>query len=632
MNRLGLMFFLICIVYSNWASAQASSRLRAILVGVGNYENSDGLSFRNLKGPPEDVAALRKVLEDRFRLKRGDTTLLTDGHATRKAIMDGVRETLSRSKNGDVLLFYFSGHGSRIHDKSNDEPSGYDDTLIAYDSRDPEGKIGDITDDELGEFVSAALSKGVYPVVILDSCHSGTGIRFRSQPRYVPEQFSVGDDGKDPTSTPGSHTLGGGEAVMLAAAGDSEVALESERDGIVQGEFTRALVKVLTVAEGNVTYLDVLTRVRAALEGEGVPHHPQGEGPLGQNFLKFGPVGQPPLLAVSAGSKTVRLSAGAASGVTRDSEYAFFATAADAGKGTPILAMGKVDAVSPSSSVVLLASDIDIPSTIFALETAHAFGSLRLPIALDGGNEAQRASVLNAVNALDFVDLVPDAEATYWLRLSQMGLQITRLDGSKIGSMQTVDSIREGGGAMLLGRLARYKALLELSNPAMRRSPIRAGVVLANDKEGPVSNPPIRGGEPILTKGQIYRVVMFNGGNTPQHVYLLNLDAEFCVRLISPPPYGKDEPLIGSARTKRLVAPDTAGREYFVIISAERPISVEPLQRPCLTSDTLRGPRPRVFDDPLAQLLMNAAATVRGPDPEVPTDGWATELISLVVE
>jgi hypothetical protein len=81
---------------------------------------------------------------------------------------------VSESNQGDLLIFQFSGHGSQILDRNNDELNDHMDELICpYDMNWDDGFI---TDDMLGNILSG-LKKGVRMEIILDSCHSGTGTR-----------------------------------------------------------------------------------------------------------------------------------------------------------------------------------------------------------------------------------------------------------------------------------------------------------------------------------------------------------------------------------------------------------------------------------------------------------------------
>jgi hypothetical protein len=136
----------------------------------------------------------------------------------------------------------------------------------------------------------------------------------------------------------------------------------------------------------------------------------------------------------------------------------------------------------------------------------------------------------------------------------------------------------------------------------------------------------------VLKPSQTYKLNVFNSGAAGKHIYILNLDADYCVRLLVPPRFGQDEPLIGLMRTKLLKGPATPGREVFLIVATNAPVSLEALEQPCMDADGARSGTVKVYDDPLAQLLRNAGASRRGPTPDLQLDGWSTSFLTLVTE
>jgi hypothetical protein len=80
-----------------------------------------------------------------------------------------------------VVVFHFSGHGSRVVDPDQDFPDGLNSTLVPVDSRLPEGfprqggPVEDITGHTLFLLGSALQTDNV--TFVLDSCHSGGGTR-----------------------------------------------------------------------------------------------------------------------------------------------------------------------------------------------------------------------------------------------------------------------------------------------------------------------------------------------------------------------------------------------------------------------------------------------------------------------
>ena len=102
--------------YALFASKSGSSQredgtLRALLVGVGKYR----MPHATLAGPPNDVAALARLLQTRTRalFKRVEIVKVLDENATRDRVVRELRRMVKAARANDVLLFHFSGHAGR---------------------------------------------------------------------------------------------------------------------------------------------------------------------------------------------------------------------------------------------------------------------------------------------------------------------------------------------------------------------------------------------------------------------------------------------------------------------------------------------------------------------------------------
>ncbi|MFG3497306.1 caspase family protein [Streptomyces sp. NPDC047928] len=116
-----------------------------------------------------------------------DTVLLTrDG--TVDNVTAELRAAAKRLESGDVLLLTYSGHGGQVPNETgpDDEPDDLDETLVLYDRQ--------FLDDELNAEL-ARFAPGVRILVLLDCCHSGSGIEVRDvlSPEAMREQFDTTD-------------------------------------------------------------------------------------------------------------------------------------------------------------------------------------------------------------------------------------------------------------------------------------------------------------------------------------------------------------------------------------------------------------------------------------------------------
>lgn len=141
---------------------------------------------------------------------------------------DPTKDFSSKSADGTVVVFYYSGHGSQVYDNSGDEQDKYDETLCPVDEN---GNFDDyITDDEVRSVVSEKLSSSNFSLFFTDCCHSGTILDLEYV--YSGGKFTRSGKYRD---TPGN-------IIHFGACFDRQTALEGLVNGKSQGYFTYSLV------------------------------------------------------------------------------------------------------------------------------------------------------------------------------------------------------------------------------------------------------------------------------------------------------------------------------------------------------------------------------------------------------
>lgn len=129
------------------------------------YENWDG----RLNAAEYDAKDMAKLTS---ALKFTNVSLLSPA-ATRGAVIKSIQSAAATLKAGDLLVITYSGHGGQVPDGNNDEADDHlDETWCLYD--------GELIDDELNA-LWATFAEGVRILVISDSCHSGTVIKFLTE-------------------------------------------------------------------------------------------------------------------------------------------------------------------------------------------------------------------------------------------------------------------------------------------------------------------------------------------------------------------------------------------------------------------------------------------------------------------
>jgi hypothetical protein len=278
----------------------------ALLVGIDEYQSP----VRPLHGCVNDITRVETFLTQRVG-SEGYTLeprVLKNDKATRQAVIDGFTGHLGRAGKDDVALFYFSGHGSQEKAPPefwHMEPDRLNETLICYDSRQP-GQY-DLADKELAQLIADVADKGPHVVIILDSCHSGSGTRAGDSEgvRRAPTDERVrpidsyivtpaaataraGIRG-DTAATSGWTMLPEGEHILLAACRADEEAKEYTLGGEPRGIFSYFLTDTLERTGQSPTYRDLFKRVRALVRNRAALQSPQIEATdtalLDQPFL-----------------------------------------------------------------------------------------------------------------------------------------------------------------------------------------------------------------------------------------------------------------------------------------------------------------------------------------------------------
>src|SRR5262249_22102004 len=141
-------------------------------------------------------------------------------------------------------------------------------TIVPYDSRDPQGKVFDISGAELHGLLVQLAQKTQNVTFILDSCHSGTLVRDKDTARMR----SIAADTRTPPPLPSyavvtTRGLGGVDEgpplkyAFIAAATSKESAYEHLSQGSEHGALTYFLTQQLRSAKAGATYRDVMDSV-----------------------------------------------------------------------------------------------------------------------------------------------------------------------------------------------------------------------------------------------------------------------------------------------------------------------------------------------------------------------------------
>jgi len=231
---------------------------KALLIGINYYNTPNQLS-----GCINDVNNMKtKLIERGFSDK--NITLITDNSKskkkpTRNNIISEFTNLLKNGKEGDLLYFHYSGHGSYILDTNKDELDGCDEMIVSCD-------MFGILDDELKSIINSNLKKDVTLVFFSDSCHSGSILDLKYQFLDSTQNNNVViNEGCNETD---------GNVIMISGCQDNQTSADAKINNDFQGAMTNALLCVLN-KKSSISWVNLLKDMRNELKCSNFEQIPQ---------------------------------------------------------------------------------------------------------------------------------------------------------------------------------------------------------------------------------------------------------------------------------------------------------------------------------------------------------------------
>lgn len=396
----------------------------ALLVGIDEYPLFDGVE---LYGCVNDVNVMQKALISNCHFSSEHVEVLTNGQATRDGILAAMDRLIERVGPGDLALFHYSGHGSRMTDREDDEPDGWDQTIVPSDSGRMDKPNRDISDDEIYAWLMKLTAKAGHVTVILDSCHSGAALRegeFLRRRQVPDDDRKVEELPPSPIADAVSRELrqskqkGSGwlplnpNYVVLAGCSCRQSSNEKDFGGVTHGALTYFLVRELTKARSGLSYRDVFERVAARMKSQIPNQEPQLEGDRDRELFGLGDLTPMTFVPVTARSgDRVRLGAGLACGLVVGSEWLVYPRETKEAEGTP-LAKVTITEVSALEAKGGLHEEVEknaVTAGSRAVEHLHQLSSHRLAVALIGDPD-RVAAIANEVERSPLLRLAAEGE------------------------------------------------------------------------------------------------------------------------------------------------------------------------------------------------------------------------------
>lgn len=233
------------------------SRKKALLIGV----NYIGTPYE-LSGCIDDTTRMKELLSTGYGVT--NFQVITDNTAVKPTKANILKEFTSLIANavaGDLLIFYFSGHGSSTYDYSGDEVDGKDEMIISSD-------LQGVLDDELKQLLTKNMKEGVTVFALFDSCHSGTmfDLKYNYLDRTNYDKYTEND----------RVTECKGNVMMISGCMDSQTSAEAviaggnKVQGAVSWAFTEAMKQTPTPS-----WRQLLKSMRDLLKTNGFDQIPQ---------------------------------------------------------------------------------------------------------------------------------------------------------------------------------------------------------------------------------------------------------------------------------------------------------------------------------------------------------------------
>ncbi len=200
----------------------------ALIIGIGQYSPDSGASV--LPGIPKDMENVRKIARA-MEIDERNIVELRDAQATRKNIVQALEKLRQQVQNGDQVLIYFSGHGTRLSAAGRCSEGLITYTPGAYTVADL------LSEEDLARYTQPISQKADKLITLFDSCFSGGVLAARTRslaqdlgirPRFSPAagECSVPVNDRNTRSfAPVMTRLGAAQEnfVQIAAANYNEV-------------------------------------------------------------------------------------------------------------------------------------------------------------------------------------------------------------------------------------------------------------------------------------------------------------------------------------------------------------------------------------------------------------------------
>jgi hypothetical protein len=227
---------------------------KALLIGI-NYINTP----YELSGCIDDTNRMKELLTKNGFNSFQILSDLTVTKPTKQNILNELKNMIVNAQAGDILFFYFSGHGSYTYDKNGDETDGRDEMIISSD-------LQAVLDDELKSTLSINMKREVTIFGLFDSCHSGSifDLKYNYLDSNNYDKYTENDKVSECN----------GNVIMISGCMDSQTSAEALIDNKAQGAMTWSFIESINKIP-NCSWRELLKTMRELLKSNSFSQIPQ---------------------------------------------------------------------------------------------------------------------------------------------------------------------------------------------------------------------------------------------------------------------------------------------------------------------------------------------------------------------
>ena len=227
---------------------------KGLLIGI-NYINTP----YELSGCIDDTSRMKEFLSNRGFNSIEILTDLTTVKPTKNIILNKFKEMIVKAVAGDILFFYFSGHGSYTYDRNGDETDRRDEMIISSDQQ-------GVLDDDLKTILSTSMKRDITVICLFDSCHSGTmlDLKYNYLDSNNYDKYTENDKVSECE----------GNVIMISGCMDSQTSAEALIDGKAQGAMSWSFIESIN-KKPNCSWKELLLSMRDLLKKNNYTQIPQ---------------------------------------------------------------------------------------------------------------------------------------------------------------------------------------------------------------------------------------------------------------------------------------------------------------------------------------------------------------------